>query len=282
MKRSIRYLVLLLALCAAFEQANAIGEGCETVSLRFEEAVTLDSAPDFAALWSEETAEISGVETTVISFTGDAQAAFPARWVYGTPPSGLKENTCAVSTGFARECFGGQDVVGMKLGGEIICGVFEHESPVLLRPGREGFTAAEIFPVPEGTDCYRYGLDRAAQAGLPEPSEILCGPDGAFLARVLPWTLFLLPLVPLLGRKGWMFAGVLLILCLPDWFFPTRLSDTVFWSELFASILGRMKDIISLSPALRDQELMHHWFRLGAAVIAGAFFVTTRKRSDGL
>lgn len=256
MKRFIRYALLLLALCFAFGQANMIGDQSQSVSLRFQEEFTLADAKGFAALWGEETAAISGIDTTLIRFAGDAQLVFPAEWVHGTPPSELKEDTCAVSSGFALECFGGQDVVGLKLGGDIICGVFRHEEAVVLKPAREGFTAAELFPVPKQTDLYRWGRDCAAQAGLPEPSAVLCGPEGAFLARLLPWVCCMWLLPRLTGRKGWLIAAVLFLLLLPDWFYPTRLSDMVFWSELFDSITGRVRDWLAPSPSLRDTGLI--------------------------
>ena len=267
MKRFIRYTLLLLALCFAFGQANVIRTQSESVSLRFEEKFTLDEVRDFAALWGEETTTISGIDTTLIRFAGDTQLAFPAEWVYGTPPSELKEDTCAVSTGFALECFGGQDVVGLKLCEDTICGVFRHEEAVVLKPAREGFTAAELFPVPHHVDIYRYGHDCAAQAGLPEPSEVLCGPEAAFLARLLPWVFCLWLLLRLTGRTGWLIVAILLLVLLPNWFFPTRLSDIVFWSVLFDSIAGRIRDWLALSPSLRDTELKWAWFHLGAAML---------------
>lgn len=267
MKRFIRYTLLLLALCFAFGQANVIRTQSESVSLRFEEKFTLDEVRDFAALWGEETTTISGIDTTLIRFAGDTQLAFPAEWVYGTPPSELKEDTCAVSTGFALECFGGQDVVGLKLCEDTICGVFRHEEALVLKPAREGFTAAELFPVPKKADLYRWGLDCAARAGLPEPSEVLCGTEGAFLAQLLPWTILVWLLLRLTGRKRWLIAALLLLLLLPDWFIPTRLSDTVFRMELGDSILGRFRDGLSLSPALRDQAWKEAWLRFCAAML---------------
>ena len=268
MKQFIRYVLLLLALCFAFGQANVIGDQSQTVSLRFEEEFTLAEGGRFAAVWGEEPVSISGISTTRISFAGDAQLVFPAEWVYGTPPSALKERTCAVSTAFALECFGGQDVVGLQLGEDTICGVFHHPEAVVLKPAREGFTAAELYPVPSRTDLYRWGLDCAAQAGLPEPSAVLCGPEGAFLARLLPWLPCLWLLLRLTGRRGWVIAAFLLPVFLPDWFFPTRLSDTVFWSELLDSLLGRMGDWLALAPSLRNRQLKWAWVHLGAAMLA--------------
>lgn len=267
MKQIIRYTLLLLALCFAFGQANVIRTQSESVSLRFEEAFALDEAGDFAAVWMEETASICGINATLIRFAGDAQLVFPTEWVFGTPPCELKESTCAVSTAFALECFGGQNVVGLKLGEDTICGVFRHGEAVVLKPDREGFTAAELFPIPEKTDLYRWGLDRAAQAGLPEPTEVLCGPEGAFLARLLPWGCFLWLLLRLTGRKGWVIVGIPLLVLLPDWFFPTRLSDIVFWSELFDSTAGRIRDWFSLLPSLRDTALKWAWLHLMAAML---------------
>lgn len=277
MKRIIQYVLLLLALCAAFGQANGIPDQSGSVSLRFEAEFTLDEGTLFAAVWGEETAVISGIHTTLIRFSGDAQLVFPAEWVYGTPPSELRENTCAVSTGFALEYFGGEDVVGLKLGTDTICGVFRYPVPVVLKPDREGFTAAELYPVPENTDLYRWGLDCAAQAGLPEPAEVLCGPEAAFLARLLPWTIFLWLLLRLTGRKGWLIAAIAILVFLPGWFFPTRLSDTVFWTELIESVLGRLRDWVTLSPAIRDQVMKKTWAQLGAVMASGMFILNRLK-----
>lgn len=278
MKRFIRYELLLVALCFAFGQMNVICNQSESVSLRFEEEFTLAEGGNFAAVWGEENTSISGVDTTLISFAGDAQLAFPAQWVYGAPPSEWKENTCAVSTGFALECFGGQNVVGLKLGEDTICGVFRQEEAVVLKPAREGFTAAELFPVPKTTDLYRWGHDCAAQAGLTVPTEVLCGPEGAILAQLLPWTVLVWLLLRLTGRKGWLVAAVLLLVVLPDWFFPTRLSDTAFWMELGESLLGRFRDWLSLSPALRDQAWKAAWLRFCAAMLCGCIPINRQTR----
>lgn len=276
MKRFIRYTLLLLALCFAFGQANMISDQSRSVSLRFDDEFTLADAKGFATLWGEEAATISGIDTTLIRFAGDAQLVFPAEWVYGTPPGELMEHTCAVSTGFALECFGGQDVVGLKLGEDTICGVFRHEEAVVLKPDRECFTAAELFPAPKQTDLYRWGRDCAAQAGLPEPSEILCGPEGAFAARFLPWVFGLWLLLRLTGRRGWLITAAVLLLLLPDWFFPTRLSDVRFWTELEESLCRTVQDWLSLSPALRDEAWKHSWFRFLFAMVCCGILLPRR------
>lgn len=262
MKNAVRYALVLLALCFALAQVKVIRAQSQSVSLRFAEEFTLEEGRSFAAVWGEETTVISGVETTRISFAGDGQLVFPAEYVFGTPPSELKGGICAVSTGFALEHFGGVDVVGMKLEEDTICGVFRCEEPVVLKPGREGFTAAELFPVPAKTDLYRWGRDYAAQAGLAEPTAVLCGPELGFWALILPFAVLLLPLLGLLGRRGWLVAGVMLLFILPEWCFPTRLSDTVFWAELGESLLGRFRDWLALSPALRDGEVKLAWLHL--------------------
>jgi len=267
MKQVIRCGIFLLALCVALGQAQMIRERSGSVSVRFEEAFDLGEGSRFAAVWGEETAVISGVDATLIRFAGDGQLAFPAQWVCGTPPGELRERACAVSTGFALEAFGGLDVVGLTLEGDTVCGVFRHEEPVVLKPDREGFTAVELFPAPREADLYRYGYDCAAQAGLPEPAAVLCGPEAAALSWFLPLGFCLWPLFRRTGGRGWLLAGLLLAVLLPDWFFPTRLSDVVFWSELRDSLAGRIEDQLALSPALRDTELKWAWLHLGAALV---------------
>lgn len=146
----------------------------------------------------------------------------------------------------------------------------------VLKPDREGFSAAELFPVPKKTYLYRWGRDCAAQAGLPEPSEVLCGPVGAFAARFLPWVFGLWLLLRLTGRRGWLIAAILLLALLPDWFFPTRLSDIRFWTELGESLCGSVQDWLSLSPALRDEAWKCSWWQFLAAMVCCAVLLPRR------
>ena len=277
MKRLVRYAVLFALLCFSFRQAAVIREHAPSVSMRFSMPFSIDQAAPFAAAWSEEKGIVSGIGTTLIRFTGDAQLAFPAAWVCGVPPNDLMENTCAVSTRLAWELYGGTDVTDLtvKIDAEAytICGVFDHKSPVLLLPGEDGFMAAELYPVPAGIDQYRYARNCAARAGLEEPTQILCGPEAIFLAGLLPWLCVMLAARPLVCRlargRNWVWLIVLLILrrVIPDGFIPTRWSDTVFWSELAHSLHSRFQDWLTLNPALRDLTVKESWFVLGIGIL---------------
>lgn len=277
MKRFVRYAVLFALLCFSFRQAAVIREHAPSVSLRFSTPFSIDQAAPFAAAWSEEKRIVSGIGTTLIRFRGDAQLAFPAAWVCGVPPNDLMENTCAVSTRLAWELYGGTDVIDLTV--EIdaeaytICGVFDHKSPVLLLPGEDGFMAAELYPVPAVVDQYRHARECAAQAGLEEPTQILCGPEATFLAGLFPWlyvTLATWALVRRMARgRNWVWLIVVLILLpvIPDWFVPTRWSDTVFWAELAHSLHSRFQDWLTLNPALRDLTVKESWFVLGIGIL---------------
>lgn len=277
MKRFVRYAVLFALLCFSFRQAAVIREHTPSVSLRFSTPFSIDQAAPFAAAWSEEKGIVSGIATTLIRFTGDAQLAFPAAWVCGVPLNDLMENACAVSTRLAWELYGATDVTGLTVEFEgktyHICGVFDQDSPVLLLSGEDGFTAAELFPVPAGMDPYRYAGSCAAQAGLEEPTQILCGPEAAFLAVLLPWLSVLLTAWPLARRmargRNWVWLIVVLILLpvIPDWFVPTRWSDTVFWAELAHSLYSRFQDWLTLNPTLRDLTVKEGWFELGIGIL---------------
>lgn len=286
MKRILRFAVIFLLLCFSFRQAAEIRDLSPAVSLRFEQPFTKEQAEPFAAVWSEERGYVYGYETTLIRFGGDAQLTFPTVWLYGTPPNDLMENSCAVSTRLGWEIYGGADVTGLtvEFAGEAhtIVGVFDHKDAVLLIPGDVGFTAAELLPVPDGTDLYRYARDCAAQTGLEEPAQILCGPESASIAMLLPWLCVLLCGWPLLRRMTqgrnwlWLLVVLLMIAAIPDWFIPTRWSDTAFGVELVQSLSSRVCDWLSLRPALRDLPVKEHWFMIGWAMMIASFLSQTQ------
>ena len=269
MKRLCRAAVLFLLLCFSFRQAAVIRDHALSVSMRFSAPFAIDQASTFAAVWSEEEGDVSGIGATVIRFAGDARLAFPAEWVCGAPPNDLMENACAVSTNLAWALYGGTEVTALPLqiGEEThtICGVFEHELPVLLLPGEDGFTAAELYPVPNGTDLYRHARNCAAQAGLEDPAQILCGPEIGLFAGLLPWLCVILAAWPLASRiaRGrhwvWLLAVLILLPAIPDWCVPTRWSDTVFWDNLIHSLHSRFRDWLMLRPALRDLAVKEGW-----------------------
>lgn len=273
MKRTFRFLLLFLLLCISFRQAAVIRDHSNAVSLRFDSEFSSAQAQGFDAVWAEERESVSGLPCTVIRFDGDAQLAFPAVYPYGAPPNSLMPECCAVSTDLAWELFGGEDVTGLTVELDsaeyTICGVLTCGEPVLLLPDSEGFTAAELWAPSARTDLYRYAQDRAAQAGLPEPTQILCGPEAAYLSGLLPWLCAVLAAWPLL-RRTVKYPAVLclpLLLLLPVWFLPTRWSDTVFWSELFRSLSSRFLDWLTLAPALRDVSVKRAWFQMGTALL---------------
>ena len=154
-----------------------------------------------------------------------------------------------------------------------IVGVFYNVEAVVLIPAIDGFTAAELFPAPDGTDLYRYARNCATQADLEEPAQILCGPESASIALLLPWLCVILYGWPLLRRttygRSWRLLIILLLLMptIPNWLLPTRCSDTVFWSELLQSLSSRFHDWISLSPTLRDLPVKECWLTLGGAML---------------
>lgn len=278
MKRLLRFALGFLLLAFAFRQAALVRDLSPAVSLRFDSPFSVEQAGAFAAVWAQEQTAASGQEATLIRFAGDAQVAFPAPWLYGTPPNDRMADSCAVSSHLAWDIYGGGDVTGLtvELSGEeyTICGVFDHGESVLLVPDAGDFTAAELFPAPAGTDLHRHARDCAARSGLPEPSQILCGPEAAFLAGVLPWLCAMVSAWPLLRRAAqgrrwlWLAAAMLLILAVPDWFWPTRWSDTVYWRELAQSLTARVRDWLTLAPALRDVAVKGAWLWLVAAVPA--------------
>ena len=277
MKRLCRAAVLFLLLCFSFRQAAVIRDHALAVSLRFSAPFAIDQAAPFAAVWSEEEGSVSGIGATVIRFAGDARLAFPAEWVCGAPPNDLMKNACAVSTNLAWALYGGTEVTALTLqiGEEThrLCGVFEHGSPVLLLPGEDGFTAAELYPVPTGTDLYRHARNCAAQAGLEDPAQILCGPEIGLLAGLLPWLCVISAAWPLLCRiaRGrywvWVLALPILLAVIPDWCIPTRWSDTVFWENWIHSLHSRFRDWLMLRPALRDLAVKEAWFGLMAGIL---------------
>lgn len=287
MKRVVRFLVLFLLLCVSFRQAAVIRDLSPTVSLRFDSEFSHEQARGFDAVWAEEQAYVSGCQCTMLRFDGDALLAFPAEYAFGTPPNSLTPDCCVVSTYLAWELFGGEDVTGLtvELHGEeyTICGVLAHEEPVILIPDSGGFTAAELCAPSVDNDLYRYAADCAAQAGLPEPTQILCGPEVAFLTGMLPWLCAAFCAGALLrritGRWTVLWLAVLLLAVLPDWFVPTRWSDTVFWSELAESLYARLLDWLTLAPALRDVSVKEAWFQLAAAFLLSLGLVRKTDRA---
>ena len=283
MKRVVRILVLFLLLCISFRQAAMIRDLSPTVSLRFDSEFSYEQAQGFDAVWTEEQAYVSGCQCTLIRFDGDALLAFPAEYAFGAPPNCLTPDFCAVSSQLAWELFGGEDVTGLvvELHGEeyTICGVLAHAEPVILVPDNKAFTAAELCVPSLETDLYRYAADCAAQVGMPEPTQILCGPESALLAGLLPWLCVLLVAWKLFCRIGhrpaalWLALILILLAVIPDWVIPTRWSDTFFWSELAQSLFSRFQSWLSLPPALKDIPVKLAWFKMGAAIITSYTFV---------
>lgn len=312
MKRAVKWAALFLLLCAAFRQASLIRELAPSVSLRFETPLTQaqveeaqvysqTSGAPWVTFWAEQdcsvSAEFRSAGALGILFSGDARLAFPAEYLHGAPPSDLRFDACAVSTALAWALFGGEDVTGLEITVDeaelTICGVFSHEEAILLRPGSGGFTAAELPDLPEDADAYRYALDYAAACGLGMPSQVLCGPDLAFLAAALSWSCAVgCAAVPLLAARGrfrhpaiyWGAAFLVAVGCpvwmewLPGWWIPTRWSDAGFWTALGDSLLHRFRDWLTLSPALRDLECKLAWLRHLAAVIAAHVLLGSMKK----
>lgn len=294
MKRVIMWLCLLCLLVWAFRQGAVVGEYSQSVSLRFSEPLTQLQMADaralaeqgrvpWASFWSESRTWIGGTDATVVRFWGDARLVFPAEYVYGAPPVDLAPELCGVSTELAWACYGAVDIVGLPLtvdGREYrVCGVFEYPEPVALLPSREGHTAAELPGLSAAADSRQAALDFAAACGMAMPEQVLCGPEAAELTELLPWLAVLVWAATLILRLpggGWILLGIGL-LGLPHWWLPDRWSHVLWWESVWAGLQARVRDWLSLAPAVRDVPLKLAWLKLTAASLGMIFLARPRK-----
>lgn len=294
MKQVTKWLCLLCLLVWAFRQGAAVREYSPAVSLRFAQPLTFRQMEDartlaaqgcvpWASFWSESRAWVGGTDAAVIRFWGDARLVFPAEYAHGTAPVDLASDSCGVSTELAWACYGAVDIVGLPLtvdGTEYrVCGVFEYAKPVALLPSREGHTAAELPGLSATVDSRQAALDFAAACGMAMPQQVLCGPEAASLAGALPWLAVLVCGAALIFRLPggcWILLWAML-LWLPDWWLPDRWSHMLWWESLWAGLQARVRDWLSLAPAVRDVPLKLAWLKLMAASLGAAFLARPRK-----
>ena len=218
-----------------------------------------------ASFWGQTTGTVTAEtsrraeDVVCIAYCGNANDCLPVLYGSGTAP-GAVGRQCAVSAGLAQQLFGSTDVTGLTLVYDReryhISGVFRAEDAVLLYPGADGYTCAELRGV--STDAPKADAEQwCAAAGLGAPQCIVYGPQRAWLAAVvgcLPLGLcalagaFLLLRMslrwPPLARQGTWFGGAVVLAlllplalqALPGWLVPARWSDFSFWERLAEQI----------------------------------------------
>jgi len=298
----IRWCVLILLLILSLRQAHIIGQFTST-SLRFHTPINGQAAlntrkhainhPDdtnfWPTFWHESTKTLATntreIPTTVISFSGDAHLAWPARYTAGTAPAPIDGNGIALSEALANQLFASTDIIGKQIyvneTPRFIRGIFAGNAPLALLPFHMEDTTPSWTGVTLNSPTNptrRQAETFALTAGLGLPNTIVL--NGAYrVARVIS----LLPFIILSGyillllvkyikkyHPGWgvplILAGlVVFALCLPfmlealpPWLIPTRWSDFSFWSSLIQQARLGFQEFLSLHPTTKDILLRTH------------------------
>lgn len=256
-------------------QANSLSKAAEDLGLNL-------------ALWKEDsetvTAELERSSVAQrISVYGSPTLCFPAAYLYGSAPGAGQWDGCAISAGLADALFGSREVTGLKLmmNGENrrVTGVVEGKECFLICPdvtaSDAGYTAASL-EIKNGNNPRGTIQNLLQSAGLSEnDTELL--PTGtlrqiinaaAWIPLSIAALLFLNQLWRLapLGKMGRQVAAFALLLmaalalpdllaALPRWLVPSRWSDMNFWMDLGNLVQQSLMAFVSLTNAIRDQQL---------------------------
>jgi len=290
-------------LILGFNQANAISQ-FSTLSLRYQTPINGQAAQRarqyainsyetfWPTFWYENRAILTvgrgDIQSSVISFSGNAHLVWNAEYIAGSAPSSLDSNGIAISKALAHSLWGSIDIIGLSvnINGETrtVRGVFSGNTELALLPFHindttQHWTGVELYG--SGT-TFLDAENFAIASGLGRPDYVLTGGVAAFAGflAVLPLlfpAIYALVLiikfvrryyskwgVPLLFVTLMVFAIFLpsLLNVLPDWLIPTRWSDFSFWSLLFNQAEAGFREFLSVPPRLRDIELKIKLLRL--------------------
>lgn len=234
------------------------------------------------SFWSEDKgkfeAEFGEAEADCIYFDGDASRIKPERFLAGSYPGELDTTGVAVSAELSWKLWGSLDTVGkeVRIGDErkVVSGVYEGETAAALMCGNQNTKWHNAEVSADGILTREELLQFLAASLMGEPDALVDGGGILGLLRLLQhlpifalcvWVAVRLLRMNCKGtgkivRRGvvlvslFVFALFLpgLLLQLPPWLLPSKWSDLTFWSGLFETLWGYMKDWFALKPAGRD------------------------------
>ena len=217
-----------------------------------------------------------------ISFSGNANLAWPATFIIGSAPSSIDSTGIAVSATLAHSLWGSTNIVGMtvNIAGEYrtVRGVFQSTEELALLPFHiedtdPYWTAMELaggIPHPTRADAENFAL----MSGLGRPCYILMGGANA-VAHALAILPLFVPIIYVIAlavgfvRKHYriaatplLFGGLILLAVLlplllntlPPWIIPTRWGDFAFWGGLGTQANDALREFLATPPGLRDIE----------------------------
>lgn len=285
-------LALLALTIAGMQNAAALAQNCQSVSLRYRQPLAPETVADAReklpglTFWCEDVAALSTgwrqAEATALYYAGDAFLVWGADCRAGQLPAPLDKFGCAVSTALAWELFGSEDAVGLTLSlgdtAYTVRGVFESGERMALLPSEDAaFTAVELAHTAEtGQDPAAWADALVAQSGLPAPDWRLYTGLPASLARLLAPLPLLFGAVALgaalvrrAARLAFPARDALFFVLLgaaalalpaffaawPSWLTPSRWSDFGWWGQT-AEQMGEMWRAFLAAPgAGRDLAL---------------------------
>lgn len=243
------------------------------------------------------TAEFNETEADCIYFDGDASRVKPEQFVAGSYPGELDETGVAVSAELSWRLWGSLDTVGkeVRIDGKpkVVCGVYEGEKSAAIMSGNRD-TKWQNAEVSSDLPLSREELIQFLSASLiGEPDALVDGGGILGLLQLLHYLPVFAACVFMAVRllrmrctgygknvkKGvvllalFVFAIFLpgLLLQLPPWLLPSKWSDLTFWSGLFETLWGYMRDWFALKPAGRD-VLLKQCMLLQGLYTAGMLF----------
>lgn len=282
-------LALLFVSITGMNNADALARNCQSISLRYRQALTDESVRTAQAkqpgltFWTETSAllctDLHQAQCTALYYQGDAFLVLGVEYCAGEPPSPLDFSSCAVSTALSTELFGSEDVLGLGLTLEsteyTVRGVFPSDKPLALVPREEaGFTAVELpFTEDARQDPAAWVNVQLAESGLPEPDWQLYTGLCSALGRGLAWLplMFAALVLAIHGMRAaacWPFpardiarflvllaaaaALPLLLAVWPPWLTPSRWSDFSWWEQTSQTLSLQLEAFLLVPGMGRD------------------------------
>lgn len=279
-------LALLVASTISMNHADALAQNCQSVSLRYRQALTAETVrtardkQSGLTFWAESSCllctSLHQTQCTALYYQGDALLVMGAEYCAGEPPAPLDFSGCAISTALADDLFGSEDVLGLSVtletGEYTVRGIFSSNRSLALIPCEDaGFTAVELpFTEDFRQSPATWVNTQLTESGLPEPDWQLFTGLCAALGRGLAWLpLAFAALVLILhGAKAvvhWLFpardialfsvllttasALPLLLSVWPSWLTPSRWSDFSWWTQT-AQTLSLQLEAFLLAPGM--------------------------------
>lgn len=243
------------------------------------------------------TAEFRGADADVLYFDGDASRVKAERFLTGGYPGELDTRGIAVSAELSWQLWGSLDTVGkeVRVGGKtkVVCGVYEGKTAAAMLCGDRDTKWHNAEVSADGALSREELIQFLSASLIGEPDALVDGEGIAGLLQLLQYlpvlAAFVFVVVRLLRmncrgygkniRRGavllalFAFALLLpqLLQYLPPWLLPTKWSDLTFWSGLFETLSGYMRDWFALKPAGRD-VLLKQCMLLQGLYAAGMLF----------